>query len=148
MTPQLRWTIGVCLVATCSLHAGVSPLTLKTSDARLAAAFEWARRQALAYVFEGDPAGAWYEAALPGRQAFCMRDTAHQSAGAHFLGLDRHTRNMLQKFAENISDSKDWCSFWEIDRYNRPAPVDYKDDTQFWYNLPANFDVLDACYRM
>lgn len=77
-----------------------------------------------------------------------MRDTAHQSMGAHFLGLGRNTRNMLRKFAENISDSKDWCSYWEINRDNLPAPVDYKDDTQFWYNLPANFDVLDACYRM
>jgi hypothetical protein len=27
-------------------------------------------------------------------------------------------------------------------------PVDYKSDAQFWYNLPANFDIVDACYRM
>lgn len=111
-------------------------------------AFDWARQQALAYAFEGDPVGRWYEASLPGRQAFCMRDTAHQSLGAHFLGLDDRTINMLRKFAENASDSKDWCSYWEIDRYNHPALVDYKDDVRFWYNLPANFDVLDACYRM
>ena len=130
-------------------HSGaLAAVTLKTSDARLAAAFDWARRQALAYAFSGDPVGDWYEAALPGRQAFCMRDVAHQSMGAHFLGLAHHTRNMLTRFAENISDSKDWCSYWEIDRDNRPAPVDYKDDTRFWYNLPANFDVVDACYRM
>jgi hypothetical protein len=31
---------------------------------------------------------------------------------------------------------------------NQPAPVDYKSDAEFWYNLPANYDVLDACYRM
>jgi hypothetical protein len=121
---------------------------LKTSDARLASAFDWARKQALAYAFDGDPVGLWYEAALPGRQAFCMRDTAHQSMGAHFLGLGHYTRNMLRRFAENISESKDWCSYWEINRHNLPAPVDYKDDAQFWYNLPANFDVLDASYRM
>lgn len=102
----------------------------------------------MAYAFEGAPVGDWYEAALPGRQAFCMRDTSHQSLGAHFLGLDSHTRNMLRKFAENISNSKDWCSYWEINRNNLPPAVDYQDDTQFWYNLPANFDVLDACYRM
>jgi hypothetical protein len=123
-------------------------VTLKTSDARLAAAFDWARKQALAYAFEGDPVGPWYEASLPGRQAFCMRDTAHQSAGAQFLGLGQHTLNMLKKFAANISDSKDWCSYWEINRNDLPAPVDYRDDAHFWYNLPANFDVLDACYRM
>jgi hypothetical protein len=126
----------------------IGRITLKTSDTALAAAFEWARRQALAYAFSGDPAGDWYEAALPGRQAFCMRDTAHQSLGAHMLGLSSSTLNMLHKFAENISESKDWCSYWEINRDNLPAPVDYLDDAHFWYNLPANFDVLDACYRM
>jgi tetratricopeptide (TPR) repeat protein len=123
-------------------------LVLRTSDQRLAAAFAWARRQAEAYAFTGDPVGDWYEAALPGREAFCMRDTAHQALGAHVLGMSAYTRNMLRKFAENISDSKDWCSYWEIDSYNRPPPVDYRDDAHFWYNLPANFDVLDACYRM
>jgi hypothetical protein len=130
------------------LPAAAGSLTLKTSDARLAAAFAWARSQALAYAFEGDPVGNWYEAALPGRHAFCMRDTAHQAMGAYVLGLAEYTHNMLYKFAENISESKDWCSHWEINRENRPAPVDYLDDAHFWYNLPANFDVLDACYRM
>jgi hypothetical protein len=128
--------------------SAVAQLDLDTSDANLAAAFGWARRQALAYAFSGDPVGDWYEAALPGRQAFCMRDVSHQCMGAHALGLGRHTRNMLTKFAENISEEKDWCSYWEINRENRPAPVDYRDDADFWYNLPANFDVLDACFRM
>jgi hypothetical protein len=53
---------------------------------------------------------------------------------------------MLYKFAENISESRDWCSYWEINKYNQPAPVDYANDQEFWYNLPANFDVLIACY--
>ena len=131
-----------------ALSQPAAGINLRTSDPALAAAFEWARRQALAFAFTGDPVGDWYEAALPGRRAFCMRDTAHQSMGAHVLGLGRHTHNMLRKFAQNISESRDWCSFWEIDRNNLPAPVDYFDDAQFWYNLPANFDVLDACYRM
>jgi hypothetical protein len=55
---------------------------------------------------------------------------------------------MLRRFAENISESKDWCSYWEINYLNQPAPIDFKSDKEFWYNLPANFDVLDACYRM
>jgi hypothetical protein len=125
-----------------------SKLNLDSSDTRLVTGFNWAKRQAMAYVFDHDPVGPWYEAALPGREAFCMRDTAHQATGAHALGLAPHTRNMLRRFAENISESRDWCSYWEIDRYNRPAPVDYSNDAEFWYNLPANFDVLDCCYRM
>ena len=143
--------LSAALACACLLVAnspGLAAVTLRTSDTRLAGAFDWAQRQALAYTFRGDPVGDWYEAALPGRQAFCMRDTAHQSLGAHFLGLDLATRSMLHRFAENISESKDWCSYWEINRDNLPPPVDYRDDAQFWYNLPANFDLLDACYRM
>lgn len=128
--------------------SGVGQVRLDTSDPKLAAAFLWARRQALAYAYKGDPVGDWYEAALPGREAFCMRDVAHQAMGAQALGLAAYTRNMLEAFARNVSDSKDWCSYWEINRYGRPAPVDYQSDTRFWYDLPANFDVLDACWRM
>jgi hypothetical protein len=129
-------------------HHAHSDLEFASSDSQLVDSFRWAKQEALSYVSDGDPVGPWYEAALPGRHAFCMRDTAHQADGAQALGLARYNHNMLRRFAENISASRDWCSYWEIDRLNRPAPVDYKSDAVFWYNLPANFDVLDACYRM
>jgi hypothetical protein len=150
MTKRLIRVLAVLTLGGAQLSAGKleAPLALTSSDTRLVEAFNWARQQSSAYVFDGDPVGPWYEAALPGREAFCMRDVSHQSSGAHALSLSRYTYNMLHRFAENISDSKDWCSYWEIDRYNRPAPVDYRSDAEFWYNLPANFDVLDACYRM
>ncbi len=122
-------------------------LAFQSSSKDLNDRFQWAKRRALSYAHDRDPVGPWYEAALPGREAFCMRDVAHQALGAHVLGLQRHNLNMLGKFAANISESKDWCSFWEINRHDLPAPVDYTSDKEFWYNLPANFDVLDACYR-
>ena len=126
-----------------------SKLEIDSSSAKLVEVFQWARSQAMAYAFDaGDPVGPWYEAVEPGREGFCIRDTCHQALGAHALGLDRFTLNMLRRFAENISDSKDWCSYWEIDRFNRPAPVDYENDASFWYNLPSNFDLLDCCFRM
>ena len=125
-----------------------SPLEFQSSDKKFNRAFQWAKAQSMAYVFDGDPVGPWYEAAEPGREAFCMRDTAHQAMGAHALGLASYNFNMLRRFAENISEKRDWCSVWEIDRFNRPAPVDYKNDDEFWFNLPANFDVLDCCFRM
>jgi hypothetical protein len=124
-----------------------SRVELESSDGRLMEGFRWAKNQALAYVSTGDPVGPWYEAALPGRHAFCMRDVSHQSNGAQILGLAAFNENMLRKFAENISASRDWCSYWEINKDNAPAPVDYKNDREFWYNLPANFDVLAACHR-
>jgi hypothetical protein len=144
----LVFLMAACAQAQPAGSTGHSKLEFESSDSRLVAAFDWAKNQAMAYVFDGDPVGPWYEAALPGREAFCMRDVSHQCLGAQTLRLSRCTHNMLRRFAGDISDSKDWCSYWEINRYNRPAPVDYRNDAEFWYDLPANFDVLDACYRM
>lgn len=123
-------------------------IEFESSDKYLEDGFKWAKKQALSYAFEGDIVGDWYEAALPGRAAFCMRDVSHHSIGGQALGLISHNKNMLLKFAQGIAESRDFCSFWEIDKNYRPAPVDYKSDQDFWYNLPANFDVLDACWRV
>jgi hypothetical protein len=126
----------------------VGRVVFKISDSGIQTAFDWARRQAVTYAFRGDPVGDWYEAALPGREAFCMRDVAHQATGAQALGLANYTRNMLRRFAENVAESRDWCSYWEINRYNRPAPADYASDARFWYCLPANYDIVDCSWRM
>jgi hypothetical protein len=136
---------GLCA---CQRSAPIGQLTFLSSDSELVHSFGWAKEQAMAYVFDNDPVGKWYEASLPQREAFCMRDVSHQAMGAHALGLAAWNRNMLLKFAVNISESKDWCTYWEINRYDKPAPVDYRNDKEFWYNLPANFDVLDCCWRM
>jgi hypothetical protein len=125
-----------------------SEVTFMSSDPQLNAAWKWAKETALSYVREGDPVGPWYEASLPGRDAFCMRDVAHMCTGAAVLGLFEENQIMFYRFAENISESKDWCSYWEINKDNEPAAVDYLNDKDFWYNLPANFDILDACFRM
>jgi len=122
-------------------------LLFESSSASLNETFAWAKAQALSYAHLNDLVGPWYEAALPGRDAFCMRDVAHQSTGAHLLGLQKHNKNMLRQFAEHISGSRDWCSFWEITKEGLPASVDYTNDRDFWYNLPANFDVIDCCLR-
>lgn len=122
-------------------------ISLDSDHEALVVGFAWARAAALGYAREGDPVGPWFEAALPGRDAFCMRDVSHQTEGALALGLYRHTLNMMRKFAASIAESRDWCGYWEIDRLDRPAPVDYRSDADFWYNLPANFDVVQATER-
>ena len=120
-----------------------------SSDEALNQSYEWARKMALSYSHDAsDPVGYWYEAALPSREAFCMRDVSHQAIGAHILGLQPHNKNLMTRFAENISEQRDWCSYWEINRHNKPAPADYENDSTFWYNLPANFDVTQACMRL
>lgn len=144
-------------VATAALLAGASltgqaqesDLHFRSSDAGLQTAFERAKEMALRYRGKpGDPVGAWYEAALPSRSAFCMRDVSHQCFAGEMLGLGKANKNMFSRFAENISDSKDWCSYWEINNQGKPAPEDYRNDKEFWYNLNANFDVMNSAWKL
>ena len=89
-------SFGICEAGRGQTSTATSPLSLKTSDAQLQRSFDWAKQQALAYVGSGhDAVKDWYEAALPGRHAFCMRDVSHQAAGAAALGLQAQNKSML-----------------------------------------------------
>ncbi|RYJ37487.1 hypothetical protein NU08_3479 [Flavobacterium anhuiense] len=141
----------VCVANCCFFLNSFSQetITFRSTDPALQLAFERAKSMALSYKGDSnDPVGPWYEAALPSRSAFCMRDVSHQSIGAEILGLGKENKNMLSLFAKNISESKDWCSYWEINKYGKPAPEDYRNDKEFWYNLNSNFDVIFACWRL
>lgn len=137
---------ALCLPAAFAARPAIN---FTSTDSALNATFTWARDMAMSYVHDsGDAVGPWYEAALPGRYSFCMRDLAHQAVAGHLLGLDVHNRNMTGRIAANISESKDWCSYWETERLDRPTPCDYANDKEFWYNLPANFDIMRACHDL
>jgi hypothetical protein len=141
-------SLFAAIILALSCYSQDAEISFYSNDQDLVNGFNWAKKQAMAYVFRrNDPVGNWYEAALPKREAFCMRDVSHQLIGAQLLGLADINKNLLTKFVEAIAESRDWCGYWEINRYNSPAPVDYKSDQDFWYNLPANFDIIDACYR-
>jgi hypothetical protein len=149
--PLLAIATALCLAVFARSEAAPPPSDLQfdSSNQALVSAFQWAKSQALAYAHEGhDPVGPWYEAALPGRNAFCMRDVAHQANAAAALGLDEANHNMLARFAAAVSPARNWAGYWEIDLTGRPALADYSDDRDFWYNLPANFDLLDAAVRL
>jgi hypothetical protein len=146
---RLLLPLFVQVLLTALVSAQGTGVRFTSSDTALQNAFSWAKAMALHYQSKGgDPVGPWYESALPPRSAFCMRDVSHQSIGAEILGMHRENRNMFTLFVTNISASKDWCSYWEMDKYNRPSPSDYRSDREFWYNLNANFDLMDACWRL
>jgi hypothetical protein len=127
----------------------ISNLQFESSDKKLVQAFHWAKSRALDYAHDdSDPVGPWYEAALPKRDSFCMRDVSHQTTGAAALGLYRENHNMLKQFAAAVSPARDWAGYWEIDKLGHPSAADYLSDNDFWYNLPANFDLLDGIVRM
>lgn len=126
----------------------VGTLEFVSDDKEINDGFRWAKEYALSLAHHGeDRIGKWYEAALPDREGFCIRDMCHQSFGAHALGLESHTKNMMMRFAQSISESKDYCCFWEMDKYYGIYHDDYFSDDRFWYNLPANFDLLQGCYE-
>jgi hypothetical protein len=127
----------------------LSGLEFQSSNQQLTESFRWAKEQALEYVRSGkDTIGPWYEAALPGRNAFCMRDVSHQAEGAAALGLFDANRNMLKRFAVSAAPARNWAAFWEIDGDGKPSEFDYDSDNDFWFDLPANFDLVDAATRM
>ncbi|NVM67275.1 hypothetical protein FHW88_005596 [Mucilaginibacter sp. SG538B] len=143
----LASAVMLCIFS--NLPSFAQDVKFTSSDKKIEQAFAWAKDMALHYKgHPADSAGPWYESALPPRDAFCMRDVSHQSIGGEILGLKRENNNMLTLFARNISASKNWCSYWEMNKTGKPAPEDYRNDREFWYNLPANFDVLYASWRM
>jgi hypothetical protein len=77
-----------------------------------------------------------------------MRDVSHQTAGAAALGLFEANHNMLHRFADSAAASRNWAAYWEIDGKGKPSSADYRSDADFWFNLPANFDVVDTIVRM
>jgi hypothetical protein len=151
---KIRYFLAAVFVAashlvTAQQPASSSQLGFTSSIPWLTQSFAWSKSQALVYSRAGSRTmGPWYEAALPGRNAFCMRDVSHQTEGAAALGLYAANRNMLGFFARSAAESRDWTAYWEIDGEGRPSSADYVSDSDFWFNLPANFDVLDASVRM
>ena len=119
---------------------------LTSSDDRLVQAFEQAKARAMSCVYSGDAIGNWY-ASDHNSRSFCMRDVSHESLGAAVLGLTPHTENMLRRFAQSVAGSRKWCGYWTITKDGFPSPDTYRNDKDFGYCLPANLDLVCACYR-
>ena len=115
-----RYRLILLMLILFRFSSASAQVNFTSSDKDMERAFNWAKEMALHYKGDNnDPVGYWYEAALPSRFAFCMRDVSHQSIGAEILGLSKENLNMFSLFAKNISASKDWCSYWEINKMGK-----------------------------
>ena len=56
-----------------------------------------------------------YEAALPGRGSFCLRDWEHIALGAHFLGLSLENITMMKALAKTETSEFDYVPARYID---------------------------------
>ncbi|MDP6999969.1 MAG: hypothetical protein QF569_28220 [Candidatus Poribacteria bacterium] len=115
-------------------------LTFNSSSSELIFLFNWAKDLALSYVMTGTPNTIpCYEAALPGRGSFCLRDWEHMAPGAHFLGLDLENITMMKAFAKTATPEFDYVPAWHIDYYGK-----------IWeraHQVPTIFDAIWASYQ-
>ncbi|MER6945909.1 NPCBM/NEW2 domain-containing protein [Nonomuraea sp. NPDC000554] len=140
-----------------------SALTIDSPNATLNDGFNWGKNRALGMTFyPGNPMMGhepeWWRlkdsthtTMVPGywgsyvnREAFYNRDIAHQSDGAHALGLDAQTFNMLKTFAGDADDPGQ--NGWPLWAHSSYGSMYYVDGTGF-RELPSPFNVMAKAYK-
>ncbi|MFI6318837.1 NPCBM/NEW2 domain-containing protein [Nonomuraea sp. NPDC050556] len=140
-----------------------STLTLDSPNATLNDGFAWGRNRALGMAFyPGNPMmghetewwrlkDATHTTTVPGywgsyvqREAFYNRDIAHQSDGAHVLGLDAETLSMMRTFAADADDPGQ--NGWPLWAHSSAGAMYYVDGTGF-RELPSPFNVMAKAYK-
>jgi hypothetical protein len=113
-------------------------------------AFAWARDRALAWVRTGTSADFLpsYWAGMVDRPMFYSRDVAHQSLGAHLLGLGKENFAMLRHFAASATPARKHYPLWAFTFDGSPAELDYKSDEWFVRETPAAFEVAEKALSM
>ncbi|MBQ6788602.1 MAG: hypothetical protein IJO81_00265 [Clostridia bacterium] len=133
---------------------------LESSCARLEEAFRWAENMARAYVTtgkrgplndgrtgEGDYIPSYW-AGYRTRTAFYIRDYVHQTTGAFFLGLHEENYRMLEAFVRSATEARGLYSLWALNFDGSPYDIDYKGDTNFIREIPAQFELVELVYRL
>lgn len=109
------------IAASCGLSAAAqSPVRFTTTDTTLQRTFDWACDMALSYVHDGSgPVGLWYEAALPGRDAFCMRGLASGSRPRLRFADARNEKKSADAFRYAIVSLGNFCYLCKLKYYNK-----------------------------
>lgn len=142
----------ILLIMLASADAASSNLSLASSSQYLVDAFNWNKAKALSWVRTGVKSGyiPCYWGGYNYREAFYVRDVAHQCEGASVLGLNNENVSMWRAFAGTANASRQWFCLWALDFYGETYAVDYKSDTRFVREIPAPIELVDrayTCYR-
>ncbi|WP_157986955.1 NPCBM/NEW2 domain-containing protein [Streptomyces atratus] len=150
---------------TIQAHVGppTSTLTINSPNTTLNDGFDWGKNRALGMTFHpGNPMMGhepewWrlkdsthtsvtpgYWGAYTNRESFYNRDISHQSDGAHALGLDTETFNMLRTFADDADDPGQ--NGWPLWAHSSYGAMYYIDGTGF-RELPSPFNVMAKAYK-
>ncbi|WP_171687167.1 chitobiase/beta-hexosaminidase C-terminal domain-containing protein [Paenibacillus planticolens] len=136
---------------------------LQSSNMLLNDTFQWATGQALEFVQTGKTgpnnvnngggqAGPFayipsYWAGYKHRTAFYSRDFVHQSAGAHMIGLDNENLSMFKTFAKGMTEARKWYTLWAFNFDGSNYTIDWKSDTNFVREVPAQFELVQKAYK-
>ncbi|MFI9326830.1 NPCBM/NEW2 domain-containing protein [Kitasatospora sp. NPDC052868] len=150
---------------TVQAHVGppTSALSIDSPNAALKDGFNWGKDRALGMTFyPGNPMMGhepeWWRlqnpahtAVAPGywgaytnRESYYNRDIAHQSDGAHALGLDAETFNMMKTFAGDADDPGQ--NGWPLWAHSSSGAMYYIDGTGF-RELPSPFNLMTKAYK-
>ncbi|WP_407991664.1 NPCBM/NEW2 domain-containing protein [Kitasatospora sp. CMC57] len=150
---------------TIQAHVGAptSTLTIDSPNATLNDGFAWGKDRALGMTFyPGNPMmghepewwrlkDATHPAPAPGywgaytnRESYYNRDISHQSDGAHDLGLDAETLNMMKTFAGDAA--KPGQNGWPLWAHSSTGAMYYIDGTGF-RELPSPFNLMTKAYK-
>ncbi|MFB7512604.1 NPCBM/NEW2 domain-containing protein [Streptomyces sp. NPDC056144] len=146
-------------------HVGAptSTLAIRSPNAALNSGFTWGKNRALAMTFyPGNPmmgheAEWWrlknashpdvepgYWGAYTNRESYYNRDIAHQSDGAHAVGLDAQTFHMMKTFAGDADDPGQ--NGWPLWAHSSYGAMYYIDGTGF-RELPSPFNLMTKAYK-
>ncbi|UBU09074.1 hypothetical protein [Nonomuraea gerenzanensis] len=111
----------------------------------LVESFSWASTRSQEWVQTGRDSAFLpsYWAAMTDRPMFYSRDFAHQTLGAHLLGLDTENLAMLRHFAGSATGARGWYPLWAFMFDGTPAAIDYRSDDDFVREIPAPFELVE-----
>lgn len=138
--------------------------TLTSSNQDLQDSFNWAANKVDQFVMTGKqgyinkdenrPTGTGTDKYIPSywagyydRTAFYGRDFVHQATGGQIVGLYKENYSMFHTFAKNATEARKWFTPWAFNFNGTPHTIDYRDDTNFVREVPAQFELVQKAYE-
>ena len=151
-----EWTV-TCIV-------NEKKVMLESDNKTLEDGFNWAVDKTAQFVMTGqhgiingkaeDPDGTGtadyipsYWAGYYNRTAFYGRDFVHQATGAELVGLTEENYSMFNAFAKSSTEARKWYALWALNFDGSPYTVDYRNDTRFVREVPAQFELVEKAYK-
>lgn len=88
-----------------------------------------------------------YWAGYYDRTAFYGRDFCHQATGGQLGGLREENFSMFKTFAQAATEERKYYTLWAFNFDGSNYLVDYKSDSNFVREVPAQFELVQRAYE-